>query len=262
MDEAKRAGEELDVDEIGKTFGTKDPAAYEYGLDHAMRNGYIKVDPASGKRTIRRDYLGKTMSHLDSAEGVKEISKRNITLIQGQLAQITDPAQRKPLEDRLLIEQQHNAGAMKWLELQENAKQKGLDREAHEKVARINKAPQAETASQVEYRKAITDKTRAETDILKQGGKLSDDAYKDLAKYMTSDQVAEELRLVKDPNMREMRRQELEDRFLQTRTGKRQLGGGPASAGGDAAAPVPGARKGRDGNWYVVKDGKTYRVDK
>lgn len=240
MDAEKRKNEELDVDEIGKAFGAKDPAAFEYGLDHAMRNGYIKVNKDTGKRTIRREDLGNTMKHLDTAEGVAEISKRNIVALEDQLSKITDPAQRAPLEKRLIMEKTNNKGALEYMKMEEVAKQKGLDRESHEKVARINKAPAGETSGQKAYREAMTEKLKVETNILKNGGgKLDDKAYEDLTKYMTSDTVYEELRGIKDPNAREMRKEQLMNEYLNMRTGGRRLGGA-----GMAAAPAKGpARK-------------------
>lgn len=231
LDAEKRKNEELDVDEIGKAFGSKDPAAFEYGLDHAMRNGYIKVNKDTGKRTIRREDLGNTMKHLDTAEGVAEISKRNIMALEDQLSKITDPAQRAPLEKRLQWEKVNNKGALEYMKMEETAKQKRLDRESHEKVARINKAPAGESAGQKAYREAMTEKLRAETNILKNGGKLDDKAFEDLSKYMTSDTVYEELRSIKDPNEREMRREQMISEYLNMRTGGRRLGGSAATAG-------------------------------
>jgi hypothetical protein len=234
MDEVKRAGRVLDIDAIGKTFGAKDPSAYEVGLDHATRSGRIITDPATGKRGIRADDLQKTMAYLDSAQGVEQVSKRNIVMLTDQLKKATDPGEIQTITDRLNTEKQHNKGAMKWLELQETAKQKGLDRESHEKVARINKAPGAERPGESAYREAMTNKLKAETEILKAGGKLDDKVYQDLAKHMGSADVSEELRMIRDPKERALREQQIEDEFLRRRTGgkKTQLGGSTAVPSG------------------------------
>jgi len=266
MDEVKRAGEELDVDEIGKTFGAKDPAAYEYGLEHAMRNGFLKVNPDTGKRTIRFDNLGKTMAHLDSAQGVEQISKRNIIMLTDQLKKATDPAEIQTITERLNTEKQHNKAAADWQKHQDQMTDKEKDRQAHLQAARINKSPAAERPGEAAYREAMTNKVKAETEILKSGGKLDDKVYQDLAKYMGSTRVYGELSMINDPMAREKRKRELRDEFIADRVGGRKLGGSPAEGAARSRAasvpPVPGARQGRDGNWYVIQNGKPYRVEK
>ncbi len=263
MDEVKRAGRIIDVDAIGKTFGTKDPSAYEYGLDHATRNGYIITDPATGKRGIRAEDLQKTMAHLDSAQGVEQISKRNIIMLTDQSKKATDPAEIQTITEMLNTEKQYNDKAMAWQKHQNEMADKEKDRKTRIEGIRIQKSPEP---GEVEYRKAMADRAKAETEILKSGGKLDDKVYQDLAKYMGSTRVYDELSMINDPMAREKRKRELRDEFIADRIGGRKLGGSPAEGAARSRAasvpPVPGARQGRDGNWYVIQNGKPYRVEK
>lgn len=269
VDAQKRKIEQLDIDEIGKMVGDKDRIAYEYGVEHAMRNGFVETNPATGKRMVRREDFDKTMSHLDTAQGVAEISKRKIDELEARIPTIMDPAERSAAMKRLEMEKINNDKARDWMKVQETAKQKGLDRASEEKRTAISAA---EKPGEAEYRRAVTDKARAEADYYTAGRKEHFSNYKTtmdaLNKYMLSDSITQRLDAITDPTQRETVRKRLQDEFVDTNLAgqevlrKKLLGGAPLPTGQMAAPPVSGARQGKDGNWYVVKDGKTYRVDK
>lgn len=271
MDEVKRSGRIIDIDAIGKTFGTKDPSAYEYGLDHATRNGYIIVDPATGKRGIRADDLQKTMAHLDSAQGVEQVSKRNIVMLTDQLKKAKDPAEIQTITERLNIEKQYNDKAAAWQKHQDQMTDKEKDRQAHLQAARINKAPGADKPGEADYRAAHTELLREQAKGLREGGSDKGRGEAALAKYLNSDGFIEDLNnnMPKDlkgkdlADFKRKRAEELTERFVANYIGgrekfKQRLGGSPATS----APPVPGARQGKDGNWYVIQNGKPYRVEK
>lgn len=238
LDNEKRKSQLLDVDELGKIVGAKDPAAYEYGLDHATRSGFIQVDPVTGKRQIRREDLEKTMHHLDSAPGVAEVSKRKITYLEDQLGKTNDPALRAPLERQLKIERFNNEGARKQIELEHQAAEKQKDRENTLRHAAIMKSPGADKPGEAEERKARTEKIKEEARILKEAGSDKGKGEAALAKFLGSDEFTMALGSLTGP-AREKREEELIDRFVRNynkgKEGLKRLGGA-----GVVAAPGAG----------------------
>lgn len=232
MADIERDNRQIDVDEVGQTWGQKDPVAYNYGVDYATRAGLISTDPATGKRTIRGKDMQMVMQHMDTAPGVEQISKLKIADLEAKIPTIADPAERAKAEKMLEFERVNNKGALEWMKAQKAAEEKEKDRQTHIKVAQIHKAPVGETAGQSAYRQAATEKMKAETELIRNGGKMDDKTFGAYQKYIGSKEFNDAIALA-PPEERETKARELVDNYLKNldRYPRKKLGGAGGGQG-------------------------------
>ena len=117
MEENRRDNEYVKISDIEKNFGKQNPSAFNYGVDHATRNGYIETD-ADGNQVIRKKYLRSTMDHLDTPVGVDEVSKRDIALYSDKLRNATTDEEKAFYEEKLNMAKAYNKGALKQMEIE------------------------------------------------------------------------------------------------------------------------------------------------
>lgn len=246
MDEVARENQEFDIDEIGKGWGQKDPLAFNYGVDYAARSGFIKTDPNTGKRTIRGKDMRSVLGHMDSAQGVEQISRLKIADLEARIPTITDPAQRAAAEKQLETHKTYNKATLEWMKAQEAAKQKDLDRKSEERRTAIS---HSDKPGEAEYRKAHTGYLNAQTKYL-ESGKEDAALLAALTKFKTSDAYTSAIDRASTPEEKEAAKEQLINSFMEdyarTRefSKKRLGGGGPAASGttyADLVKTVQGA---------------------
>lgn len=235
MADIERDNRQIDVDEVGNTWGKKDPVAFNYGVDYATRAGLITTDPNTGKRTIRGKDMMSVMQHMDTAPGVEQISRLKIADLEDRIPTITDPTQKAAAMKQLEFERVNNKGALEWMKVNKQAEEKEKDRQNQVRVAQIHKAPQGETAGQSAYRQAATDKMKAETEILRNGGKADAKTFEAYQKFIGSKDFNEALEMT-PPEQREEKARELVDNYLKNldRFPRKKLGGARGNSYGNS----------------------------